>query len=128
MSRCSSSFAEAFIFPCKFKLSESGELIQLENGSEDVIGLERYSRRDHNKTSEKGLSLALAPCSNSSRNRGVSAITLSEFDGYNSNCLVDAKSLTRILLEFKCENFFKYQVILLLLSLFIILKYCYSSC
>ncbi|XP_078162394.1 conserved telomere maintenance component 1 isoform X2 [Carex rostrata] len=107
MSRCSSFFAEALIFPCKFKLSENGELIQLENGFQDV--LKRVSRRDHNEASAKGP--CLAPCSLSKRNRGVSAITSNKFDGDSSNCLVDAKSLTRILLEFKCESFSKYQLL-----------------
>jgi hypothetical protein len=118
MTRCSSSFAEALIFPCKFKLCESGKLIQLENHFQNVIDVERVPRKDHNKASEKTLGLALPPSSKSSRHRGVSAITLTEFDSDISNCLGDAKSLTRILLEFKCENLFKYQVILLFLSFF----------
>lgn len=118
MSRCSSFFAEALIFPCKFKLSENGELIQLENGFQDV--LKRVSRRDHNEASAKGP--CLAPCSLSKRNRGVSAITSNKFDGDSSNCLVDAKSLTRILLEFKCESFSKYQVKLVFLSRLLLKK------
>lgn len=120
MLRCSSFFAEALIFPCKFKLSENGELIQLENGFQDVMDLKRVSRRDHNEASAKGP--CLAPCSLSNRNRGVSAITSNKFDGDSSNCLVDAKSLTRIRLEFKSENFFKYQVKLVFLSRLLLKK------
>ncbi|KAJ3707540.1 hypothetical protein LUZ61_011245 [Rhynchospora tenuis] len=104
MSSCSSLFAEALLFPCKFKRSENGQLIQL-GKFQDALD---FSRRDHKKASEKGP--WLAPCSLASRNRGVSATTLSQFNVDSSNYLV-AKSLARILLEFKCENFLSYQML-----------------
>ncbi|KAJ4799315.1 conserved telomere maintenance component 1 [Rhynchospora pubera] len=104
MSICSSLFAEALIFPCKFKRSENGELIQL-GKFQDALD---FSKRDHKKASEKGP--WLAPCSLASRNGGVSATTLCQFNVDSSNYMV-SKSLARILLEFKCENFFSYQML-----------------